>query len=244
MKQANSIRLPIAYSLLPILYCLFSIACCLLPAYVWAAVITADRLEYFKDEDKYIASGNVRIEKDMTVLKADKIVFYKGSSEAEADGHVTYEDPETLINTEKAEINLETKTGRLYNAARLFKKGNYRINGDNISKIEENHYYASTATFTTCDTKEISDSDWCFKGRNVDIVVGKSLTAHDAAFKIKGLPVLYSPYLWAPVMTERSTGFLTPSIGNSSRKGFYFSPLFFWAIDDNRDATFQLDYYS
>ncbi len=209
-----------------------------------AATITAEQLEYFSKENKYVATGNVKIEKDDTVLTADRIVFHQINSYAEAEGNVTYEDTEAKISTEKAEINIDAKTGRLYNAVIFFKKGNYWINGDNISRLKDDHYYASSATFTTCDADASASPDWCFKGNDVDIVVGQKLTAKDATFRVKGMPVLYSPYLWAPALTQRQTGFLFPVIGNSNAKGFQFSPSFFWAIDESKDATFYLDYYS
>ncbi len=209
-----------------------------------ATTITAEQLEYFSKENKYVATGNVKIEKDDTVLTADRIVFHQINSYAEAEGNVTYEDTEAKISTEKAEINIDAKTGRLYNAVIFFKKGNYWINGDNISRLKDDHYYASSATFTTCDADASASPDWCFKGNDVDIVVGQKLTAKDATFRVKGMPVLYSPYLWAPALTQRQTGFLFPVIGNSNAKGFQFSPSFFWAIDESKDATFYLDYYS
>lgn len=227
-----------------LIFILLPVACCLLPASSWATTITADHLEYFKGEDKYVATGNVRIEKEDAVLTADKVILYQKTSDAEAIDNVVYEDGETFINTERADLNLNAKTGKLYNALIFFKKGNYWINGNNVKKIKEDHYYADTATFTTCDSEASSSPDWCFKGSDVDIVVGKKFTAKNVTYRIKGLPVLYSPYIWAPVKTERETGFLFPIIGNSSTKGFQFSPTFFWAIDENKDATFYLDYYS
>lgn len=227
-----------------LLLCCFTAALLLCSFVAEAATITADQLEYFSKEHKYVATGNVKIEKEDTVLTADKVIFYHNTSYAEAEGHVTYEDTEAKINTEKAEINIDAKTGRLFNAVIFFKKGNYWINGDNISRIKEDHYYASSATFTTCDTEQSANPDWCFKGDDVDIIVGKRLTAKDVTFRVKGMPVLYSPYLWAPVLTQRQTGFLFPVIGTSNAKGFQFSPSFFWAIDDNKDATFYLNYYS
>ncbi|MFZ6008195.1 MAG: LPS-assembly protein LptD [Nitrospirota bacterium] len=230
--------------LLFLVFILLPIAYCLLPVLAWATTITADHLEYFKSEDKYVATGNVRIEEEDSVLIADRAVLYQKTSDAEAIGNVIYEDNETFINTERAELNLKTKTGKLHNALIFFKKGNYWVNGDNVSKIKEDHYYADTATFTTCDSESPSKADWCFKGSNVDIIVGKKFTAQNVTYRIKGMPVLYSPYMWAPVKTERETGFLFPIIGNGSDKGFQFSPAFFWAIDENKDATFYLDYYS
>ena len=247
---------------------------CLLPAVSWAApiptIITADQLEYFSDGDKYIATGNVRIEKDKAVLRADRVILFNGTADAEATGHVIYEDPKTFINAEQVEMNLETNTGNFHNALILLKeeKGmknknervGYWIRGIDLQRIKEDHYYAKTALFTTCTpaTAAIADTaglspgiipagespDWCFKGSDVDLRVGDRVKARDTTFRVKGWPAMYSPYIWTPVLNERQTGFLMPLIGLSNTKGFQFGAAFFWAIDENKDATFNVDYYS
>lgn len=225
---------------------------CFVSCDVFAVTISADNIEYFKSEDKYVATGNVRIEKNGTVVTSEKAVFYQGKAEAELAGHVIYEDEGALINTEKADINLDNKTGKLYNAVIQLKdrksadkqKIKYTFSGSNIQKISESHYYAKTASFTTCETEGVSNPDWCFQGKNVDVIVGKRLIANDVTYRINGVPVIYSPFAWAPVLTERQSGLLFPFIGNSTQKGFQFSPSYFWAIDENKDATIDLDYYS
>jgi LPS-assembly protein len=216
---------------------------------VSATNIYADHLEYIKQEDIYILTGNVKIEKEDSILTADKLIFNNKTSDAEATGNVRYEDNKSIVITEKAEINMDYKTGKLYNALIFFKEENYWINGNNILKITENHYYAKEATFTTCNPDNLQYSslektDWCFKGQDVDIVVGEKLKAKNVTYRVKGLPVLYSPYIWAPVQTKRQTGFLIPTIGTSSKKGFQLSPSFFWAIDENKDATFSIDIFT
>lgn len=210
----------------------------------WAATISADHLEHFAQDDKFVLTGNVVIVRDNGTLKGDNVVYHRKTGDTSANGNVTYEDGISVINSSAVELNLDTKKGQLYNAAIFFKKDNFRINSDNIKKLGENHYYANNATITTCDSEPAENSDWCFKGSNVDIVIGQKFTASNATFRIRNTPVLYSPYIWGAVKTERQTGFLSPLIGSSSEKGFRFSPAFFWAIDDNRDATFGIDYFS
>lgn len=245
---------------------LSALSALLLPAH--AATLKADSLEYVKSEDKFVASGNVLIEQEGAKVYADKAVYYQSVDYAEASGRVIYEDEEAIIRAEEAELRLDAKTGRIRNAVILFKRGNYWLSGNSLEKVGEDHYKATEATFTTCDSaplltpsqfRDISVDiplsegqrafvaerpDWCFRGKDVDIVLGERMIARNASFRVRGLPVFYSPVAWAPVMVERQTGFLFPTIGNSSRKGFQFSPSFFWAIDDNKDATVYLDYYS
>ncbi|MFO0752003.1 MAG: LPS assembly protein LptD [Thermodesulfovibrionales bacterium] len=263
-RQLSSVLFPLALFVL-------ALSCCLPFSFAFAVTITADTLEHDREKDTYVATGNVVIEKDGTLLHADRAVLHQDTSDAEAEGNVRYEDMRTIINAERASLNLDTKTGTLYNALIHLKdqKGmrarkditgkteriDYWIRGDEIRKISESHYYAKTATFTTCtpaaaaadnagDPLRAESTSWCIKGNDVDVEIGERMRAKDATFRLKGLPVLYTPYLWAPVLTERQTGFLYPLIGNSSTKGFRFSPAFYWAIDENKDATLTLDYYS
>lgn len=229
----------------------------------FATVITADTLDYYPDEGIYITTGNVEIEKEGTSIKADKAIFNKITSEANAEGAVVLKDKDVIITAQKIEINIDSKTGRIYEAIIFFRKDNYWVTGSNISKTGEKSYYASEATFTTCNSEpylvpdkfpqdyfkhsegKVSENpDWCFKGQNVYIEAGKNLTARNVTYKIKNMPVLYSPYMLMPILAERQSGFLAPAIGTSSKKGFQFSPAFFWAIDEDKDATFYLDYLS
>lgn len=229
----------------------------------FATVITADNLDYYPEEGIYITTGNVEIEKEGASIKADKVIFNETTSEANAEGAIVFKDKEVIITAQKIEINIDTKTGRIYEAIIFFKKDNYWITGSNISKTGEKSYYASEATFTTCNSepylvpdkfpkhyfeqpegKMSENPDWCFKGQNVYIEAGKNLTAKNVTYKIKNIPVLYSPYMLMPILAERQSGFLAPVIGTSSKKGFQFSPAYFWAIDEDKDATFYLDYMS
>lgn len=230
----------------------------IMPGISEGSTITADKLEYIKEEQKYVATGNVTILKDSTVVKADEAVYFSETGDASLTGHVSIDDKDYLINTEEAEFNIDDKTGTLNNAVIFFKREQYWISGVNMQKLGENHYYAKTAYFTTCDSESYRTAkvitsadipasqrpDWCFKGDDADIVVGDKLTVRNATYRVKDIPVLYSPYFTAPVGSGRQTGFLMPAIGTSSGKGFRFSPAFFWAIDENKDATFTVDYFS
>lgn len=203
--------------------------------------ITSRTLEYFADSEKYVATGSVKIEKEGAVIEADAITYYEATSDVVAEGNVRYDDKETSVRAVKAGLTMDDKTGVLYEATVFYKKDNYHLAGDEIEKRGENSYFSKEASFTTCDAPVPA---WCFKGRDVNTVIGEKITARDTSFRIKDLPVLYTPYLRASLVTERETGFLMPVIGNSNSRGVEVNIPFFWAISENRDATFVLDAYS
>ena len=52
------------------------------------------------------------------------------------------------------------------------------------------------------------------------------------------------PFFGAAIRRERQTGFLFPSFGFSSERGFFAQVPFFWAINDSQDLTVALDTYT
>ncbi|MCX7912965.1 MAG: LPS assembly protein LptD [Thermodesulfovibrionales bacterium] len=227
------------------------------------ALLTADTLDYLPESSTYIATGNVKIESEDITISANRITFNGETSEAILEGSIVFQDREVIITSQKAQINIEHRVGEIEEAIIFFKRDNYWIMGTRISKRGEKSYYLSKATFTTCNTEpyllpnkfpqnyfekqrenKIGKPDWCFKGEDVHIEVGDTLKAKNVTYNIKDLPILYAPYVWLPILKERQSGFLVPIIGTSSKKGFRFSPAFFWAIDEDIDTTLYLDYLS
>ena len=84
--------------------------------------------------------------------------------------------------------------------------------------------------------------DWKITGKNMTVTIEGYGTIHHAALWAKQVPVLYSPYLIFPAKTERQSGLLVPEAGYSERNGFQFSQPFYWAINDQSDATFTFEH--
>ncbi|MGC2063208.1 MAG: LPS assembly protein LptD [Thermodesulfovibrionales bacterium] len=204
-------------------------------------VITSDGLEYNAAAKQYRMTGSVTATRNDAVIKADELLYSEGTSEITATGNVRYEDHETSLTAGRADMNLDAKTGKLYDATFLHKKNNYHLSGKVIEKKGEDYYYSPEATFTTCDTPV---PDWCFRGKEVNAVMGDTIRGREISFRIKDLPVLYSPYLFASLNAERHTGLLMPTPGYSKTRGASLNLPFYWAIAENRDATFIVDTFS
>jgi LPS-assembly protein len=203
--------------------------------------ITSESLEYFGETKHYVAKGSVEVKQKDAVITADEITYDENNSDVFAEGRVFYHDADTSMEARKAAFNLESKTGTLFDADIFYVKDNYYLSGGEIEKTGENSYYSPSAAFTTCDAPVPA---WCFRGKNVNVILGERLRAKGATFRIKNVPVLYSPYVWAPILTKRQTGFLMPVVSQSDKRGFGLHIPFFWAISENRDATFIFDSYS
>lgn len=203
--------------------------------------ITADNLESLAETDTYIARGSVKIIYGDSTLNADEVHFNNITADTIATGNVIFEDTEVIIKAEKIEMNLDTKVGIIYNSDIFYKTHNYHIRGGDLQKLGDKTYYMSRAEATTCNA---TPPEWHFKGKDIKIKLHENIMARNTTFYIKNVPVLYSPYFWAPLAKDRQTGLLIPTLGYSSTKGVTFKQGFFWAIKDNMDATFYADYYT
>ncbi len=193
----------------------------------------------------YTLKGNINIIKttdsETMQVQAEEGLYNATNAQAELKGNVYYEDNGISIKASRATLNLRDRTGVLYDAEIVFKKDYMRIISPEVQKISENHFVFKKATFTTCEGPV---PDWCIKGRDVDFIKGDRITSKDATFNIKGIPVFYTPYIWAPALTERKTGFLIPSFSYSDRLGSELKTPFYIVLGENADSTVILDLYS
>ncbi len=211
----------------------------------FTVVISSKELEQIKDI--YHLRGDVVISRvsppprGISRLNAQEVIYNSRTKDADLRGSLFYEDDLMTIKAERAELNLETLTGVLYDAEIIFKKDYMRIVTPEVHKISEDRFIFKKAMFTRCDGLI---PDWCIKGRDVDFIRDDRVTARDATFNIKGIPVFYTPYLWAPALTERKTGFLIPSLGYSQSRGFELRQPFYIVLGGHADSTLLLDLYT
>ncbi len=237
MKRNKIIRIIFILLLLTIYYSVFSYYCYAEEG----TTIISDTLEYFEEISTYVAKGSVKVEGENMEIISDEMSYNEKTSEIIATGNVRYEDKEMSIKANKMQLNTKKDTGMLFEAEILHKKEDYRISGKEIEKKGKKYYSAPEATFTTCNPPVPA---WCFRGEDVDLFVGERLNAKDVSFRIKDVPVIYLPYISVPFHTERKTGFLMPVFDNSESRGIRVGIPFYWAISEEKDATFLLDAYS
>ncbi len=200
--------------------------------------VEADKAEGFRETGKGVLRGNVVIQKGDTRLSADTVNFDTKARVADADGNVGVTSGEDIFSGTHLQYNWGDQTGRFDGGTLFLKKNNFHIRADRIEKTGETTYSAENVHITTCDDETPT---WAIDGKKLDITYGGYGFVNHAFFKIKEVPVFYSPILVFPVKLNRQTGLLAPQFGTSERKGFSYSQPFFWAISDNTDATLYAD---
>ena len=200
--------------------------------------IVADLVSYDKPTGVYNAAGNVEVTWGDQKLTADRVELNDQTQNARAEGNVLLTKGADSLECEYLEINLETQVGQIKDGKLFYKEGNVRLSGTNLQKVGEEHYILENGDLTTCDGER---PPWKISYKKADVTVEGWAKVKDATFKIKNVPVLYTPYLIFPAKTKRQTGFMVPSFGYSSSEGAVLNNEFFWAISESTDATFYLD---
>ncbi len=201
--------------------------------------ITADQIQYDTQAERYVANGNVLIQKADKKLSADFVRFDQKTMQAHATGHIVMSSGDDILCGDRIEINLNSETGTLFNGTLFHSETNFYIRGDRIEKIGKNSYSAQKVRISTCDGDH---PDWRITGRDLNITIEGYGTIKHAALWAKGVPVMYTPWLAFPVKLKRQSGLLSPQISFGDRKGTEYIQPAYWAINKSTDATFYEHY--
>lgn len=193
----------------------------------------ADRIVYEKD-GLVLLEGNAEIEGENKNLHADYIKFDSISRTALARGNVKMNWGKDKIESEALKLNIKEETGTIYDGHLFVEENHIYISSNRLEKIGDQRYVADNVLFSSCDGDE---KDWQISGKNLDVTINGYGSMDNAALFAKDAPIAYAPYFFFPVKVKRQSGFLLPEFGYSTRKGSEYQQPYYWAINDNTDAT-------
>ncbi len=200
--------------------------------------VSADSLSFGDGGTRIEATGNVQLQRPPTTLKADEVQINRETKEMEAKGRISLDDPNWKVRSaESMQFNLDSETGELQNGDVFIEQNHVSVQGQKLQKFSGQTYHIDQGFFTTC-LCESGASPWRVSGDQVDLTLGGSGIIKQGYFYLFDVPVLYIPYGFFPLQTERQTGFLFPGFGQSNKDGFRYQQPFFWALSKSADVTF------
>jgi LPS-assembly protein len=200
---------------------------------------SAASLEY-DGEDRAVLTGDVHIcFKDMEV-KAHQVILEPDAERIEAMGEVIFDQGPRRLAGETMELDLASETGRLTDA-RAFVSTDYFFEGDEIAKTGASTYTVTNGVFTSCEGEV---PPWSFKVRRATVTADGYAKARGATLRTKNVPIFYLPYVLWPVRDDRSSGFLVPKPGYSSRRGASLGLAYYQTLGRSWDTTFYADLFS
>ncbi|MBM3796923.1 MAG: LPS assembly protein LptD [Acidobacteria bacterium] len=199
--------------------------------------------------------GAAEIEVDEFLLRADEIDYNEVTGYAEARGRVRFQSfarGETL-EAEHAEYYVEEERGRFYTVRGtvppkveprvgvLTTGSPFMFQGRWADRLRD-RYILNDGFITNC---RVPRPWWRLQGQKFDLIPGDRAIAHSAWFKVRRMPIFYTPRFYKSLEKEpRKSGFLIPMIGNSSRYGQVISGGYYWAINRSYDLTYRPQYFT
>ncbi len=118
-------------------------------------------------------------------------------------------------------------------------ENDYRLRGNSV-KMDDDSTEITKGIFTTCKRRD-DCPPWQFSAKKIKHdKKEKQIFYDDALLRVYDFPVAYFPKFFHPdPSVKRKTGFLIPSIKSSSNSDNFLNIPFFYAIADNKDATFS-----
>jgi len=197
--------------------------------------IEADTLSYFYLTEVVLGEGNAKVTRSDMFLSADVIIYDKAKNKVFANKNVVIKVSEDILEGDEAEFDLVTRTGEVKKGHLFLKRNNVHLLAEEIKKTGLEEYEAKKANISTCP---LPKQAWNFKCNELKLSVSGNAVATGNTFNVKGIPLLYSPWLSIPINRYRKSGFLLPYFTSSSRNGIEVEVPYFWAINDSLDMTF------
>jgi LPS-assembly protein len=204
---------------------------------------TADSVEYDRENALVTAVGHVEAWQNDHVLRADHVTFDRNTGVAAAKGNVVLLEPDgQVLFADYAEMTQDMKNGVLRDMRAILAE-NGRLAANGARRTEGLLNEMSRVVYSTCNLCANDPTKpplWQLRALSaVQDLEHKKIEYQDAVMEMYGFPVAYMPYFWhVDPSVKRGSGLLIPSFGISSHVGTFFAQPYYWAIDDQSDATF------
>jgi LPS-assembly protein len=191
--------------------------------------------------------GNVDVRYGLYRLQADKVTIYEAENRMTAEGSVVFDQgQDQRITGARGEWNYRTKLGWFEDSTGFTNQTNegtvIYFTADRVERVSLDEIVVTNGKFTAC---EEAVPKWSFTADVAHIKRNDKVKIRNAKFRIKDIPVLPLPYVSIPIkQQDRSSGFLTPSIGYSAAKGARLSTAYYQTLGRSADATIRTDIYT
>ncbi len=185
-------------------------------------------------------SGEIEIEYQDVRITADRARYEFPTDTATLEGRVVIDQGPTRLSGTRAVFHVKSKLGRL-EAATADLSPAYHIVAESIEKIGEATYRVRQGLFSACDMPK---PDWSFYLSEAVVTLEDYARMKNVSFRVRSVPLLFTPYLIWPTKEDRASGFLVPGVGYNGRRGAYLGLTHYWVTGRSTDLTTWLDLYS
>lgn len=213
--------------------------------------IAEDSITYDASTRSATLYGNSDVKYENMELKAQYIKMNVDSSIVHAygdkdslgviKGEPVYTQGEEKYTSERMSFNFKTKKGFINNVAT--EQGEGFLKSESSKRAKDGTLYLEHAKYTTCDAKH---PDFYLSLSRAKVRPGKEVVFGPAYLVVEDVPLpLAVPYGFFPFKKKYSSGFLMPTYGDDSRRGFYLrNGGYYFAFNDHVDLRLLGEIYT
>ena len=199
-------------------------------------------------ENRFVRhTGNVDARYGIYRIQANEITIIEAENKIIAKGSVIFDQGDDQRITGATAIwNYKTKLGTFEDATGFTNQTNdgtvLYFTAERVERVALNEIVVIKGTFTAC---EEAVPKWSFTSDRATIKTNDKLRLKNAKFRVKNIPLLVVPFASIPIkQKDRSSGFLTPTVSYSKRKGVRLSTAYYQTLGDSADVTLRGDVYT
>jgi LPS-assembly protein len=196
-----------------------------------------------------VAEGEVELQRDTLTLTADRLIYHETIDEVEAVGDVRLRYGLTgEMSGPSAKVVIGTRTGEFQSPVYSFSRTRPPLeeggaprevsgggHADLLQLEGENQYRAKSATWSMCPAPH---PDWYIKAGDLELDYDREIgTVRDGTVVFKDVPLVWLPWAEFPLVGQRHTGILPPTVAHSNTTGFDITIPYYWNIAPNYDFT-------
>lgn len=203
--------------------------------------LVADEVVYDEIAGTVTARGDVEVYYGPRTLRASEIVYDSRSGRIDAEGPLELRaEGGTTLYADAASLDPELRDGLVRGARAIIADGAAKLSAVEGRRVEGRYNTLAKAVYSPCEVCAAAPTPlWRIRARRiVHDEVERMIYYEGAVFDLFGTPIAYLPFFSHPDPTvKRKTGFLTPTLRNSSVYGYAAKVPYFFAIDASRDVT-------
>ncbi|MDP2939740.1 MAG: LPS export ABC transporter periplasmic protein LptC [Candidatus Omnitrophota bacterium] len=200
-------------------------------------VVNGDKVEFFTEQKKVIAQGNVVIVFQDTKLTADMVTVFSETNDAVAEGNVRLYSPKGNLEGEKLLYNFNKKTGTIFGAKIQPLASPFFGTGRTIEKLSDQHLEIKRGYLTTCDLEK---PHYRLSSRKLEIYPGERIVARDVRFIIGKFPLFYLPTYNQVLNDKRPRVTVMP--GYNKVWGYHILQAWRYYFNQDSKGLLHLDY--
>jgi LPS-assembly protein len=186
--------------------------------------------------------GNVEVRQGEREIHANEVQYNPQNDSVKTDGHIDYNDPLLHVAGDGGGSYSSAGGAEFKSAHFDLHQRSARGTAADMSVTPAGIVRLQGVTFTTCPA---NSNAWQIKADSIVLDTRDQVgTGRNAQVDFMGVPLVYLPWLSFPLGSERKSGFLFPTIGNTSSSGLQVAVPYYWNIAPNTDFTFLPTEYS